>query len=102
MATDAPKVALITGITGQDGSYLAELLLEKGYTVSMYEFHLPTAIVMITRIIDEKYPHVSHPLVSIQVFERSMTLFYFNDTTKFIIWSQLVDGNLFQLRILNY
>jgi len=27
------KVALITGITGQDGSYLAELLLEKGYAV---------------------------------------------------------------------
>jgi GDPmannose 4,6-dehydratase len=28
-----PKTALITGITGQDGSYLAELLLEKGYAV---------------------------------------------------------------------
>lgn len=28
-----PKSALITGITGQDGSYLAELLLEKGYDV---------------------------------------------------------------------
>jgi GDPmannose 4,6-dehydratase len=27
------KKALITGITGQDGSYLAELLLEKGYEV---------------------------------------------------------------------
>jgi GDPmannose 4,6-dehydratase len=30
--TDRPK-ALVTGITGQDGSYLAELLLEKGYEV---------------------------------------------------------------------
>jgi GDPmannose 4,6-dehydratase len=29
----APKRALITGITGQDGSYLAELLLKKGYEV---------------------------------------------------------------------
>lgn len=28
-----PRVALITGITGQDGSYLAELLLSKGYVV---------------------------------------------------------------------
>jgi GDPmannose 4,6-dehydratase len=28
-----PKKALITGITGQDGSYLAEFLLEKGYEV---------------------------------------------------------------------
>ena len=27
------NVALITGVTGQDGSYLAELLLEKGYEV---------------------------------------------------------------------
>ncbi|MBT4586030.1 GDP-mannose 4,6-dehydratase, partial [Candidatus Peregrinibacteria bacterium] len=29
----SPKRALITGITGQDGSYLAELLLDKGYEV---------------------------------------------------------------------
>ena len=27
------KVALITGITGQDGAYLAEFLLDKGYAV---------------------------------------------------------------------
>lgn len=33
MAANGNKVALITGITGQDGSYLAEFLLEKGYTV---------------------------------------------------------------------
>ncbi|MBT5049661.1 MAG: GDP-mannose 4,6-dehydratase [Rhodospirillaceae bacterium] len=34
MRTDTlDKVALITGITGQDGAYLAELLLDKGYTV---------------------------------------------------------------------
>jgi nucleoside-diphosphate-sugar epimerase len=33
MSTDKRKVALITGVTGQDGSYLAELLLEKGYEV---------------------------------------------------------------------
>ena len=29
----AQKTALITGITGQDGSYLAELLLAQGYQV---------------------------------------------------------------------
>src|SRR5215472_9299536 len=29
----ARKIALITGVTGQDGAYLTELLLEKGYTV---------------------------------------------------------------------
>src|SRR5437667_10696340 len=30
---DSDKIALTTGITGQDGSYLADLLLEKDYTV---------------------------------------------------------------------
>lgn len=33
MESRMKKTALITGITGQDGSYMAELLLEKGYTV---------------------------------------------------------------------
>jgi len=33
MTVTKPKRALITGITGQDGSYLAELLLDKGYEV---------------------------------------------------------------------
>ncbi len=31
--TNTAKVALITGVTGQDGAYLAELLLDKGYDV---------------------------------------------------------------------
>lgn len=33
MSDTTPKKALITGLTGQDGSYLAELLLKKGYAV---------------------------------------------------------------------
>ncbi|MEO0031007.1 MAG: GDP-mannose 4,6-dehydratase [Pseudomonadota bacterium] len=33
MADGTGKVALITGVTGQDGAYLSRLLLEKGYTV---------------------------------------------------------------------
>ena len=33
MHSSTGKVALITGVTGQDGAYLAELLLAKGYTV---------------------------------------------------------------------
>ena len=36
--TEERKIALVTGITGQDGSYLAEFLLEKGYTVSGGKF----------------------------------------------------------------
>jgi len=33
MTTETKKIALITGVTGQDGSYLAEFLLNKGYEV---------------------------------------------------------------------
>ena len=33
MTSEPRKRALVTGITGQDGSYLAELLLSKGYDV---------------------------------------------------------------------
>jgi hypothetical protein len=41
MAEENRKVALLTGITGQDGSYLAEFLLEKGYTVSCLSESMP-------------------------------------------------------------
>jgi len=54
------KVALITGITGQDGSYLAELLLEKGYVVHGIKRR---ASLFNTERIDHLYqdPHVNHP-----------------------------------------
>ena len=44
------KRALITGITGQDGSYLAELLLEKGYEVHG----------MVRRSSTEKFDRIEH------------------------------------------
>jgi len=48
------KTALITGITGQDGSYLAELLLEKGYAVYGLVRHLSTPnISRIEHILDK-------------------------------------------------
>jgi GDPmannose 4,6-dehydratase len=46
----APRRALITGITGQDGSYLAELLLEKGYEVHG----------MVRRASTEKFDRIEH------------------------------------------
>ena len=51
------KVALITGITGQDGAYLAELLLHKGYTV--HGIKRRTSLINTDRI-DHLYqdPHV--------------------------------------------
>src|SRR6188508_1873037 len=45
-----PKTALITGITGQDGSYLAELLLDKGYEVHG----------MVRRASTEKFDRLEH------------------------------------------
>ncbi len=44
------RSALITGITGQDGSYLAELLLEKGYEVHG----------MVRRASTEKFDRIEH------------------------------------------
>src|SRR5215207_2029792 len=45
-----PKTALITGITGQDGSYLAELLLDRGYDVHG----------MVRRSSTEKFDRIEH------------------------------------------
>src|SRR3954466_4789012 len=46
----APRRALITGITGQDGSYLAELLLDRGYEVHG----------MVRRASTEKFDRIEH------------------------------------------
>ncbi|MDH5709282.1 MAG: GDP-mannose 4,6-dehydratase, partial [Hylemonella sp.] len=57
--TNQPKVALITGITGQDGSYLAEFLLEKGYIVHGIKRR---ASLFNTDRVDHLYqdPHIDH------------------------------------------
>ena len=54
-----PKTALITGITGQDGSYLAELLLEQGYRVVGMTRRSSTAT-------DERIAHLAGRLELIQ------------------------------------
>jgi GDPmannose 4,6-dehydratase len=53
------KIALITGITGQDGSYLAEFLLEKGYMVHGIKRR---ASLFNTERVDHLYqdPHINH------------------------------------------
>jgi GDPmannose 4,6-dehydratase len=53
------KVALITGITGQDGSYLAEFLLSKGYTVYG----------MVRRASVEKYERIEHIRSEVQLIQ---------------------------------
>lgn len=53
------KTALITGITGQDGSYLAELLLSKGYRV----------VGMVRRSSSEKFERIEHIIDSIELVQ---------------------------------
>ena len=76
------KVALITGVTGQDGSYLAELLLKKGYAVHGIKRRASS---FNTDRIDHLYedPHVS---------ERNFTLHYgdLTDSSNLIRIIQLV------------
>lgn len=64
------KTALITGITGQDGSYLAELLLQKGYEVHGI---MRRASVFNTERIEHIYEHPADPT-------RKLTL-HFGDLT---------------------
>jgi GDPmannose 4,6-dehydratase len=56
---DKQKVALITGVTGQDGSYLAEFLLEKGYIVHGIKRRASS---FNTQRVDHLYqdPHMDH------------------------------------------
>jgi GDPmannose 4,6-dehydratase len=56
------KTALITGITGQDGSYLAELLLDKGYSVSGMVRHSST----------ENYQRIEHLRERIELHEADL------------------------------
>lgn len=51
------KVALITGITGQDGSYLAEFLLEKDTKYTAQSVVLLSTIASVSHIL--KVPHTS-------------------------------------------
>ncbi len=55
----AQKVALITGITGQDGSYLAEFLLEKGYKV----------FGMVRRSSVEKFERIEHIIDKVELLQ---------------------------------
>ena len=76
VSTTKQKVALITGITGQDGSYLAELLLKKGYIVHGIKRRSSS---LNTERVDHLYqdPHVS---------DRNFVLHYgdLTDTTNLI------------------
>ena len=84
------KVALITGVTGQDGSYLAELLLEKGYVVHGIKRR---ASLFNTGRVDHLYqdPHIDH---------RNFVLHYgdLTDTSNLVrILQQVQPGEVYNL-----
>jgi GDPmannose 4,6-dehydratase len=64
------KKALITGITGQDGAYLAELLLEKGYQV--YGVKRRTSLINTARI-DHLYKDVHEQDISFKLYYGDLT-----------------------------
>lgn len=64
MSTE-PRVALITGVTGQDGAYLAEFLLEKGYRV--YGAYRRTSSVNFWRI--EELGIAKHPNLTLVEYD---------------------------------
>jgi len=63
MAADQARRALITGITGQDGSYLAEFLLEKGYEVTG----------MVRRSSTENFERIEHIRTSINLIQADLS-----------------------------
>ena len=64
------KVALITGITGQDGSYLTELLLEKGYEVHGIKRRSSS---LNTDRIDHLYQDPHHPNQRLKLYYGDLT-----------------------------
>jgi len=68
------KVALVTGITGQDGSYLAELLLSKGYEVHGLIRRASTFNTGMKRFLDEAMAlsKINHPNI-VQIYDFSVT-----------------------------
>jgi GDPmannose 4,6-dehydratase len=84
------KVALITGITGQDGSYLTELLLEKGYAVHG----------IVRRTSNLLRSRIEHLRRNPKIYDKSLFLHYgdLSDTTTLRrIFREVQPGELYHL-----
>ena len=75
------KVALITGVTGQDGSYLAEFLLEKGYIVHGIKRRASS---FNTERVDHIYqdPHIDHRHFVLHYGDLSLSLIHISEPTR--------------------
>ena len=78
------KIALITGVTGQDGSYLAEFLIEKGYEV--HGIKRRTSLINTQRI-DHLYQDIDEKTNYQNFFDKDEMVFYksINDLSEKII-----------------
>ena len=88
------RVALVTGVTGQDGSYLSEFLLSKGYQVHGIKRRSSS---FNTSRIDHLYqePHESNPKFILHYGDLTDSTNIFNlqkklNLMKFIIWEHKV------------
>ena len=95
------KKALITGITGQDGSYLAELLLEKGYQV--FGIKRRTSLINTSRI-DHLYKDIHEQDLNFKLYYGDLT-----DSTNIIRIIQEVQpdeiynlGAMLQVKVAGY
>lgn len=77
------KIAMITGVTGQDGSYLSELLLSKGYTViglyrrsSTDNFHRLNSIIHNPNFLLEEFDLTDPAIVSATIYRFQPQEFY--------------------------
>lgn len=77
------KVALITGICGQDGSYLAELLLSKGYEVHG----------LIRRSSSFNTGRIEHLMANTEIYNKSLFLHYGDLTDYTSLYSLIVKHN---------
>src|SRR5438105_3495377 len=84
----ASKTALITGITGQDGSYLAEWLLEKGYRVCG----------MVRRASTENFQRIDHLRDQIQLYQGDLL----DQTSIASIFEQVQPDEVYNLAAMSF
>ena len=86
------QVALITGVTGQDGSYLAEFLLEKGYVVHGIKRRASS---FNTQRVDHIYqdPHVENPRFILHYGDMTDSTNLIREIAQIRSFRVMLDGN---------
>jgi len=80
------KVALITGVTGQDGSYLSELLLKKGYEVHRHSILI--GLIIFIKIPTSRTLISTFTMATSQMLQISLELLAQQNLMRYIIWGR--------------